>query len=144
MNNLLMLLLLVFPLVTSGQNKTPLRSKTEINLVCDSFMMSFKGGDYEKALKLLKQNSVIDHESIDKLELTITEQMINVAPAYGKPLSFEMALEKTLKQSVAKRFYILKMEKYFLKFAFTLYNNGSGWTITNFNYNDENIEEILN
>jgi hypothetical protein len=144
MKKTLMPLLLLLAVSVSGQNKASLKTKEEINIVCDNFMKAFKDGGYVKALSILKQNSVIDMESIDKLEVTITEQMTAVIPTYGKTISFELVKEKTIKSSVAKRYYLLKFEKYFLHFSFTLYNNGSGWTITNFNYDDENLEELFN
>ena len=68
--------------------------------------------------------------------------MKNVQPTYGDIISYEFISERKIKSFIAKRFYILKFQKYFLKFDFTLYNNGSGWTITNFTY-DDNLIEVL-
>jgi hypothetical protein len=119
------------------------KDKERIDNVCDSFMKSFAEGKISKSLQLLKQNSVLSSASIDSLQVTIANQVSNLFPAYGKMLSFEFIAERKIKDFIAKRFYILKFEQYYLKFDFTLYNNGNGWTITSFNCNDELIE-LLN
>jgi hypothetical protein len=105
-------------------------------------MSLFVTGKYVNSLKLLKENTVIDPLVIDTLGVTINKQINSYFPAYGKMLSAEFIVERKIKNVIAKRFYLLKFEKYFLRFDFTLYNNGNGWTITNFNY-DEGLIEIL-
>ncbi|MGO8055899.1 hypothetical protein, partial [Rhizobium leguminosarum] len=80
---------------------------------------------------------IINPDTIDNLELTIDKQMNDLAGANGKILSYEFITERKIKDFIAKRFYILKFEKYFLKFDFSLYKTSSGWTITSFNYNSE-------
>ena len=57
-------------------------------------------------------------------------------------LSSEFITERKIKGFIAQRFYILKFEKYYLKFDFTLYKTNSGWTVTHFEY-DEELNEIL-
>jgi hypothetical protein len=68
--------------------------------------------------------------------------MNNVLQGYGKIISSEFIVERKIKNFITKRFYILKFQKYFLKFDFTLYNSGAGWTITNFTYDDSLIEVL--
>jgi hypothetical protein len=106
-------------------------------------MQTFRGNHLAGAMELLKQNSIIGDSTIDALQKTIKEQMNIMLPSYGRMLSYEFISEHRLKNFIIKRFYILKFEKYFIKFEFTLYNSGKGWTITGFNYNDE-ILELLN
>lgn len=80
--------------------------------------------------------------TIDTLKVTIETQIKNVFPQFGEMLSFEFVKESKVKNFITKRFYIIKFSKFFLKVDFTLYNNGTGWTITSFHYNEE-IEELL-
>ena len=114
--------------------------KERIDKVCDEFMQTFAEEKVQKALQLLKNNTVMTPASIDSVEVTITEQMNKIFPVYGRILSSEFITERKIKDFIAKRFYILKFDKYYLKFDFTLYNNGKGWTITSFTYNEELIE----
>ncbi|RYE30989.1 MAG: hypothetical protein EOP48_31685 [Sphingobacteriales bacterium] len=95
-----------------------------------------------EAMGLLKENSTINPAAIDTLESTVRVQMADIIPNYGRILSYEFVLERTIKDFVSKRFYIVKFDKHLLKVDFTLYNNGKEWRIINFNY-DENLIEIL-
>mgnify|MGYP003406546593 CR=1 FL=1 len=65
---------------------------------------------------------------------------ICVMEIYGKIVGYELIEEKTLKNALARRKYILKFEFYFLTFDFILYNNNTGWTVSNFYYKDETKE----
>ena len=119
------------------------KDKTRIISVCDQFMKNFRDGKLSDAMELLKQNSVIAHSTIDTLQATISDQMKNVFPDFGKILSYELITEKKIKDFIAKRFYILKFEQYYLKFEFTLYHSATGWTITKFIYNEDLTELLL-
>jgi len=138
-------LVVAFVLLTSISyaQKTVDKDKDRINGVCDSFMKLFVESKPHDALQLLKQNTVISESTIDTLEVTIDNQIRDYFPAYGTMLSYEFAVEKKLKDFIAKRFYILKFDKFYLKFDFTLYKAPTGWTVTNFNYNEE-LGELFN
>src|SRR5437762_2494052 len=112
--------------------------KERIDNVCDKFMQTFANGRIVEALQLLKKKI----RTIDSLRITINAQQNNIFPAYGKMLSSEFITERKIKGFIAQRFYILKFEKYYLKFDFTLYRTNSGWTVTHFEY-DEELNEIL-
>jgi hypothetical protein len=68
----------------------------------------------------------------------------SLAPNYlqvaGKILSYDFISERKIKDFITKRFYILKFDKFYLKFDFMLYNNGDKWTITSYAYNEDLIE----
>ena len=141
MAKLLTAIFLSLALVSCGQkNQGADKDKERVDNVCDQFMQAFAKGKIQEALQLLKQNTVMTPASIDTLQVTITDQVNNIFPSYGRMLSPEFIIERKIRDFIAKRFYILKFEKYYLKFDFTLYNNGSGWTITSFNYNEELME----
>lgn len=128
-------------LVACAQNnQTTDKDKLRIDNVCDKFMETFAAGKISEALQLLKQNSVMSPSTIDTLQLTINNHISDFFSAYGKMLSSEFVTERNVKNFISKRFYILKFDKYYLKFDFTLYNNGKGWTVTSFNYNEDLIE----
>jgi hypothetical protein len=144
MTKLLTTVFLSITLVACGKKEQNTdKDKERIDNVCDQFMQLFAGGKLPEALQLLKQNSVMYPATIDTLQVTITNQVNTLFPAYGKMLSSEFITERKIKNFIAKRFYILKFDKYYIKFDFTLYNGGKGWTITNFTYNEDLIE-LLN
>ena len=143
MTKFLTAILISMTLVACGQKSQPIdKDKERIDKFCDTFMKLFAEGKTGDALQLLKQNTVLAPSSIDTLQVTITDQMNNLFPAYGKIISSEFIADRKIKDFIAKRFYILKFDKYYLKFDFTLYKTNSGWTVTNFKY-DEELTELL-
>ena len=141
MTKLLTTFFLSLAFISCEQNKQGTdKDKKRIDEVCDQFMQTFADGKIREALQLLKQNTIIAPATIDSLQVTIVNQADKAFPSYGKILSYEFVTERKIKDFIAKRIYILKYDKYYLKFDFTLYNNGKGWTITNFNYNEDLVE----
>ena|SRR5436190_18542571 len=128
-------------LAACGDKKQMLdKDKERIDKVCDTFMLSFSKGQFKDALELLRQSSVLEAEKIDSLLVTVENHFRNVFPAYGRMLSAEFITERKIKDFIAKRFYILKFEKYPIKFDFTLYRSVKGWTITSVEYNEELLD----
>jgi hypothetical protein len=144
MTKLIFATLLTLTMFSCEQGKVQVdNDKERLNSVCDKFMQTFREGNLPGAMETLKQNSIIGNSAIDTLQETIKEQLNNIFPSYGKMLSYEFISERKIKNFITRRFYILKFDKYYLKFDFTLYNNGKRWTITGFKYNEE-ILELLN
>lgn len=140
MNKFYFAIICCITLLSCNQPRTD-KDKDRIDAVCDKFMQVFKDGKIPDAIQLLKINSVLDSSTIDTLQKQITEQIKgNTFSSYGEIQSYEFVSEHKIKDFIARRFYILKFKKYYLKFNFTLYNNGTGWKITEFLYNDELIE----
>jgi hypothetical protein len=142
MTKFLTIAFLSLTLISCGEKKQ-IVDKERLDKVCDTFMQTFAKGQYKEALTLLEQNSVLGQEKIDTLITTITRQSENVFPFYGKLISSEFIIERKIKDFIAKRFYILKFDKYYLKFVFTLYKSTNGWTITSFSYDEELIELLF-
>lgn len=136
------ILLTSFAFISIGQVNSE-KDKERINAVCDKFMKYFLDGKIPEAIQLLKVNSIMSHTALDSVQVTITDQMNYILSTYGKMLSYEFIMERKIKNFYTKRFYILKLEYFYLKFHFSIYNNGTGWKITNFEYN-EDLSELLN
>lgn len=115
-------------------------TRDSINAFCDKVMQTLVDGKYSVAIQMFKQRSVMDETVIDKIDKTLNDQMPGILPYYGKILSYELVEEKLLKNALSRKRYILKFEYYFLSFDFVLYNNGTGWTVSNFYYKDETKE----
>jgi hypothetical protein len=143
MTKILTIFFLCLTLISCGQpEQNSDKDKNRIDNVCDNFMRQFVAGQTDEALKLLKQNTAMQPNTIDTLNLNISDQIKNIFPQFGKMLSYEFVKEKKVKDFLAKRFYIIKFSKFFLKVDFTIYNSGNGWTITSFYYNEE-VEDLL-
>ena len=118
------------------------RDNTYIISVCDSIMKGFVDGNYPKALQILKRNSLIENYKIDTLAVTVPQVMSDIIPSYGKVVSYKFVLQQESGDVIKKRYYILMLEKYLLKFDFTWYKASKGWAIINFNF-DENLTDVL-
>lgn len=133
--------ILSLALISCGQNKSQVdKGKEQINAICDSVMRTFAEGNFSSAFDILKEHTVISHETIDTLKATTARYAKTLFPAYGQIRSYAFISEHQIKNIITKRFYILKFDRYYLKFDFTLYNNADGWTITSFTYNEDLIE----
>lgn len=124
--------------VSSAQSK--FTTKDSLNSFCDKVMQKIADGKYSEGIQLFRQKSVMDASVIDNVDKTLNEQVPGILPYYGKILGYELIEEKALKNALARRKYILKFEFYFLTFDFILYNNNTGWTVSNFYYKDETKE----
>jgi len=134
-------IILSLTIIACEQNKEQVdKEKEEIDNICDSVMMTFTKGNYTEAFDILKKNTVMSISAIDTLKVTTARYTTNAFPAYGRIRSYEFVSEHKIKSIITKRFYLLKFDNYYLKFEFTLYNNGNKWTITAFGYNEDLIE----
>ena len=132
---------LIFILLSCNQNSID-KDKERINNECNNFMKAFLNSKVHDAINILRQNSVIAKPQLDTLERTIEAQVKDGFYSYGKMISYDFISEASVKDIISKRFYVLRLENYYLKFEFVLYKSSSKWTITNFQYNDD-ILEIL-
>ncbi len=105
-------------------------------------MQTFSKGRFTEAIQMLKPISVLGNEQIDSLTQTVKMQMANITPGYGKIITYEYVGEQSIKDFLFKRIYLLQLEKFYLKFTFTIYKSSLGWTITSFIYNEE-IDELF-
>ena len=140
MIRLFLLTFIVSITLFSCRQTKPDKDKERIDEVCDKFMQEFNSGKTSEAIQILRDNSVLSLASLDTLNHEIDREMKMVLPNYGKMISYEFVSEHKIKDFITRRFYILKFEKYYLKFDFTLYKSNTGWTITGFNFNDELLE----
>ena len=131
----------LIPCVLLAQNKSD-KDKAKIVASCDTLMQTFRDGKFKDAIQMLKQISIINQSAIDSLTITASNQMTSITDVYGKINSYEYIGEKTIKDFLVKRTYLLRFDYYYLKFNFTLYKSNSGWTITNFIYNEE-IDDLF-
>jgi hypothetical protein len=141
MQKLIVALLLLPISSTFAQTKHP-KTKEEIVAVCNKFMDAFKAGDYGLAFGTIKPYTVIEPYKLDTITGRVRTQMATAIRTYGKVNSYEEVAEKQIKGSVLRLVYLLKFDKFFLKVVFILYNNGSGWSITSFDYS-ENVDELF-
>jgi hypothetical protein len=92
--------------ISCGQKKQITdKDEERLDKVCDTFMQHFSKEQFKEALQLLKQNSVLEPEKIDTLQVTIENQAQNIFPAYGKIVSAEFITDRKVKDFIEKRLH---------------------------------------
>jgi hypothetical protein len=117
-------------------------TRDSLNMFCDKVMQTLINGKYSDGIQLFRQKSVLDTSTINSIDKNLNEQMANLQPYYKKIVGYEFIEDRPIKNSVVLRRYLLKFENYFLTVDFVLYNNTTGWTVSNFNYYD-NPKELF-
>jgi len=119
-----------------------LATKPEMMAACNKFMAAFRNKKYKEALQGLKPYSSIEPYKLDTLAVTASQQMSEFIKENGEMLSYEIVSEKDVKDSFIKLTYLAKFKRWYIRFVFILYNNGGGWAITKFDY-DQKIDELF-
>ena len=138
----LLIFCLLFSLSSCSQSNTEKvdLGKKDLQMACDEVMQSFMKGKLDDMMQKLKDHSHFDSNTVDSIQLRVLEHFNTVYPIYGRPLSFDFIREISVKDIITKRYYIIRFERFYIKFEFTLYNNGKDWKIVEFNYNEEVLE----
>jgi hypothetical protein len=110
--------------------------------VCNKFMAAFRNKKYTEAFQGLKAYSFIEPFKMDTLAATASRQMSDFTKENGEMLSYEIVSEKDVKNSFIQLTYLGKFKRWYIRFVFVLYNNGDGWAITKFDY-DQKIDELF-
>jgi len=122
--------------------ETHLVTNPEMIVICNKFMAAFRNKKYTEAFQGLKPYCNIEPFKIDTLTTTVNRQMSEFTKENGEMLSFEIVSEKDVKDSFIKLTYLGKFKRWYIRFVFILYNNGGGWAITKFDY-DQKIDELF-
>lgn len=112
-------------------------TRDSLNSYCDKIMQTLVDGKPSEAIQLFRMKSVMDTVTINNIDRMLSEQMTTILPFYKKLTGYMLVEEKDVKNILARRRYLLTFENYFLTFDFILYNNRTGWTVSNFNYKDD-------
>lgn len=123
------------------QAQAVVNDRKAISDTCDKVMKYIESGQEYESIRIMKNNTVISTKVMDDLGLKMKEQMDVAVTNYGRVLSWQFVKEKTIGDYLVRRLYILRFERYYLKYAFTLYKGARGWMITGFVYNEE-IDEL--
>lgn len=142
MSRLFFTLILSLIFVGSKAQSSRFTTRDSLNAFCDNVMKSLSEGKFSPAIQLFRQRSVLDTTTINTIDRTLVDQMSGLQPYYGKLVGYEYLEDRAIKNAVVRRRYLLKFENYFLTVDFTLYNNQTGWTLSNFNYYD-NPKELF-
>ena len=142
MGKILMNIFLIVITVSDVCGQQRFNDINSMDTIGEKFMSHFSRGEINTAISIIERYSVIEAKKLDELADFTKKQMEFLPIVFGKTVGYEFVCTKSVKQVLARKYYLLKFEKMCLKFVFTFYNNGDGWTITNFTFN-EDLEDLF-
>ena len=139
--NLITFMFLLFATIAVAQVEF-LPSQKDVTKHTEKVMSYFAKLDLPHTFSELKKHWPLPPEEIMELEATTTEQFEIVLSRFGKAKGYEFIEEKVINNTLIKRVYIIKFEKHMLRVQFTYYNNGDGWVLNMFKW-DDSISELF-
>jgi len=109
----------------------------DVRKLTDDVMKEISKTNYNGGLDMLKQYSFLSSAEIDTIETTLKAQLPKIEPSYGKILGSELVSQKQIGDSLLSLNYLLRMEKYALRWTFSFYNGSKGWNLVYIDYNDK-------
>ena len=140
MKHLLFLLLIAIGLPAMAQSSGAPDRKS-ISDSCDKVMKLIQSGSYAEGMMIVKRNSIMKEDALHDLATKMDEQLQVVSSVYGKVIGVSFVKDKNISDVLFKRLYLLRLERYYLKFGFIVYRGSNGWVMTGIIYN-EDIEEL--
>ena len=132
------LLLFLFTTTLFYAQQMELRDQAAIEEACKSAMEEFLKMNYNEAFLIMKAFSAVSDDSFEKLRTQSVEQSAFAIKKYGQPLDYTKIKERELTGVLKEITYIVRHEKYGLRFQFQLYRGKDNlWRLTNFLWDDE-------
>src|SRR5258705_8977044 len=89
--------LIIFTFQASNCQVKLVKETKGLDSICQKFMQIFSEKRFTEAISMLKEYSVIDPAKIDDLIYTVENQMKILGNNFGKILSYELMVEKNVK-----------------------------------------------
>ena len=109
----------------------------DVRKLTDDVMQEICKTNYNGGLDMLKPYSFLSSAEIDTIETTLKAQLPKIEPNYGKILGSELVSQKQIRDSLLSLNYLLRMEKFALRWTFTFYNGSKGWNLVYIDCNDK-------
>ena len=65
-----------------------------------------------------------------------------VSERFGNIIGTNFIKDKAVKEHILRKIYVIKFEKHMIRVLFTYYNNGNGWILNGFKWDDQ-FEELF-
>jgi len=111
---------------------TPQAAKASI----DKAMELIVANDIDGGFSQLKAYAVVPPAEFDAFLGQAKFQMSPLASRFGKTIGHEFIKEDKVGNSFIRLTYLLRYEKHATRWFYILYNNGTGWMLNAFYFND--------
>ena len=113
-----------------------LASPADIVKLTDSVMKDLVSNNYKSAVEKMKPISILGDQNFEKIQSSLESQVPQMQTAYGKSLSFQILGQDKVSTALLRVRYLDLREKFALRWTFVFYNNGAGWTLISFSFDD--------
>jgi len=130
------LVLLIVMAATLPLYAENLASLADIKKLTDIVMKDLVSNNYQSAIEKMKPVSILGDQNFEKIQSSLESQLPQMQSAYGKSLSFQILSQDGVNNSLFRVRYLDLREKFALRWTFVFYNNGTGWTLISFSFDD--------
>lgn len=141
MKRIILACFVVIALVVNVHAET-LTNEADVNNLIKKSIDLFTDKKFNESMELLKPYYPASPIALDNAANQAKSQWGLIEDNYGKKIGIEFIDSIKVGKSLIKYVYIVKFEKYILKFDVITYRNDSGWVIVDFNFNDK-VKELF-
>jgi len=120
----------------------PLTTIAEARSLCDTSMRVLHEGHSEEAFEQLAPHWAFSADEMAQLQGEVDRTRAVVADQYGDALDYRLVREDTVDDVLARFVYLERFERHGLRWQFTFYKGGEGWTLNDASFDDK-IEILL-
>jgi hypothetical protein len=114
-----------------------LASPSDVTKLTDNVMKDLVSANYTSAISKMKAVSILGDQNFEKIQSSLESQIPKMEAVYGKTLSFQTLGQDKINNAIFRVRYLDLREKFALRWTFIFYNNGTGWTLISFSFDDE-------
>ena len=129
-------------IIQFGNAQTLLSSKEELTKQSDKVMMFLKNSEFENAFAEIRKYWPLPENELTQLESQTIKQFNMVADRFGSIIGTDFIKDKTIKDFVVSKIYVIRFEKHMIRVLFTYYKNDRGWILNGFKWDDK-FEELF-
>ncbi len=132
-----LVLLIAAPLVATCQT---IDNVSDVKDLTDGVMHAMSIQEYSAGFNMLKSASLLSLDELESLNSSLRSQLPKIQSSYGKVVDVDFISQQQVGRSLLRLVYLLRYERYALRWVFIFYNNGREWKLAGLNYDDKLTE----
>lgn len=117
-------------------------NREDLSKHAGSVVMHLKDSEFHKAFSELQKYWPLPENEVAQLESQTMKQFNVVSDRFGKIIGADFVNDRTVKDYVVRKTYVIRFEKHMIRLLFTYYKNDKGWLLNGFKWDDQ-FEELF-
>lgn len=135
-------LILALFIIQCANAQSYLKSKEDITKYSDKIIIHIRNQEYANAFEEIHKYWPLPENELEQLESQTVKQFNLVADRFGNIIGSDFIKDKTIKDFVLRKIYVIRFEKHMIRVQFTYYRNDKGWVLNGFKWDDD-FEELF-